>query len=1195
MMHSLDEWEALLRPQFMNIQLIGELSLSVEETASLARGISRLMKFHDFERGTRFLCKHYPRAFAAFLVFQGQHHFDASNGDYWSAVRSAIELDLSSLHTSEWGQAFEEITDEFDLSHTFGGFRYVGAILGHGGIPSTSLPDFFERMLQPCVTRAELTGLSDAELIDEWLTRSRYLVNQSILRFLKYGGTVAQDFVRRCREMANKTLVTGEVPVAEELNLPHVVVSSYREWITETTLLPVAPATAWRLQRPLVRLNPWSEGVYLHLPEQQVPASENRSKLTWQLVSGTELLIIPVRAKRVDFNLRTGAVDEPIQNPYPDLIARFMVDDTCKREWRYKLDASSQQPMLVFDPQSGTAHPTQRYLPRKPLWVLLPPSTNLIDTGPIREELPRLPWGWHEWKGYEVNLGKASTLAVNTPQGIHHIPINELRPIELVAGIQVDSLDESMPLYIGQLPTIRVPWRGRTPLDRWRFELQHEWDAAPPINEKSSLADIKALRQVAGAVEVPLDHSALLGKAPLGQYRLRVRGPIGREGEWHFRTVPTLQVEGHHALILPNANGAPAVKLSIEISRDAHVEMLQVDSGLIIEEQSVEGQLFSRWSVTVPPHLTEAALRLRYILDDRTVFVPLRVPIRRLRWTLMLQPSQLTWHHAPVRVNLEELDQSQEPYLVVDLPLNRGQKSTVCLQLYDSEGKLCQEVAGKTAQGGARFFRFDLRLIRHTVRNSTSAFTELKLNIADYADHSPVQLSLVRFHRDILLKETSVRIVREGSHARLRLSWQPAILLRDRVARFWPLTRPWEPPISLPLPDDALTFHDVTLPSEALPTGLYLVEFVVEDPWLPATDPSRPALDATHAAVVSLGNRAEHYKETADSTAQFAAGAEQALWAYYEQDGMQLIASLKRCQAALAHATFAQITALLQVFEQTRAAEPAGLVAQLRLSLLGAARLESILRAYAQGELSSQLFSWYTHVLHRFFDERTPSPAIAQLLLSAPKESLRLLAARALIERKHEAGVVAVLKWTEQGHLSEADAIGLCVRSAGLAVEILLQPPMTNLKIRLLEGLVEASDGEMAQVFVRRKQWIWCQAGWGRIESIATYDGREISQVLRNQLTEGYLLHVTVRPGNDEERVTIDTLGQTLRFEQPVERWRCAKCKRFIAQDWNCVAGEHNSTAHEGVQPWMERIRIQVIPQPNDFSVRTRRPPSMWV
>ena len=84
------------------------------------------------------------------------------------------------------------------LSRPFAGHRYVGAILGHGGIPSKSLPDFFTLMLQPSVAKPEWVGLGTPELIDEWLASSaHYSVDKPVLRFLEYGGRVAEDFVDR--------------------------------------------------------------------------------------------------------------------------------------------------------------------------------------------------------------------------------------------------------------------------------------------------------------------------------------------------------------------------------------------------------------------------------------------------------------------------------------------------------------------------------------------------------------------------------------------------------------------------------------------------------------------------------------------------------------------------------------------------------------------------------------------------------------------------------------------------------------------------------------------------------------------------------------------------------------------------------------------------------------------------------------
>jgi hypothetical protein len=96
--------------------------------------------------------------------------------------------------------------------------------------------------------------MSAAELIDEWQWRSsvQYFTDKPVIRFLAYGGQVAEDFVERCREVAWEYLDSGIVPDAEEVGLPERVVGAYRQWIAEQSADQVRRESAdrWRLRKP---------------------------------------------------------------------------------------------------------------------------------------------------------------------------------------------------------------------------------------------------------------------------------------------------------------------------------------------------------------------------------------------------------------------------------------------------------------------------------------------------------------------------------------------------------------------------------------------------------------------------------------------------------------------------------------------------------------------------------------------------------------------------------------------------------------------------------------------------------------------------------------------------------------------------------------------------------------------------------
>ncbi|HBY92976.1 MAG TPA: hypothetical protein DEP84_03270, partial [Chloroflexi bacterium] len=424
----LEEWEKQLKPQLAQVELIGEVGLPKAEFEALAREIRGLIGSRGSAPATRALLLHYPCAFVTYLVFQGVYGYDANV--FWPTVQQTVGLAPNDV--GEWRLNFETIVEELGLDHEFAGHRYVGAILGHGGIPESSLLDFFEHMLQPSVTKPHLAGLTTPELISEWLTSSSHdSVDKPVLSFLEYGGQVAEDFVERCREMARETINTGEVPAPAEIGLPDAVVAAYQEWIAGAPEAIATPPGGLRVRKPRVLVNPWGEGVYLLLPEQRTPATRSQSKVCWQLLADGRPIEIPVRIRRVDLDLKTEAATEPIQDPAEHYLVRFCLGGACEREWPVSIEVPAERPLLVFDPDTRALLPFQKRLPSGLLWVLLPPGVAIESQSAIRSRFAPLPWGWYRWNAYELDLRGLDTLIVKTPEGQCEIAVTARRAATL--------------------------------------------------------------------------------------------------------------------------------------------------------------------------------------------------------------------------------------------------------------------------------------------------------------------------------------------------------------------------------------------------------------------------------------------------------------------------------------------------------------------------------------------------------------------------------------------------------------------------------------------------------------------------------------------------------------------------------------------------------------------------------------------
>ena len=1064
-MATLDEWERRLSPQIKTIELIGELDLAPEEVQKIGQSIAALIRSQGPQSAMRSLEQRYPATLAAFLVFQGGNSYHSDEkGDFWPGVCQAVGIPYAPSYTMELGQAFERICDQFRLTHEFSGHRYVSAILGHGGIPARSLPDFFEHLLQPSITRPELAAFSTTDLIQEWLTGSaQYHVDKPILRFLEYGGKVAEDFVERCRQMARAWMEEGEFPTADELGLPVALVDAYHEWVTQSDLVRSEARSGLRLKKPVIALDPWGQGVHIVLPEQQIPAAQSLAESWWEVEADGEIDRIPVDARRVDMDLKTRIAHAILRRPAPEYKVRFYrraeEADRMLREWVYA-GVSDAHPFLVFDPATGRLMPQPKCLPAQPLWILCSPDATLqsdpISQFLIREELPRLPWDWHPWRGYGLDLQGVSALKLSASHGQALIPVVEVLAAptaELVNDEQLDLLDDPVPIFVGAPPTLRIyiPKEelagGR--LTRWRLELNHEWNADPEHAHRvrlSELDDLIVRRD--GCIELSLAHPNFLGPAPVGQYRIRLRGPLGRNADLRFRVAPKLYLTGHEDLYLPEPEkGAPTVLLLIETDAQSQIELLEDAPDFRVELLSCDAQARC-YQVTVPPDRADAPLRLvRYVPSGRHAYIPLRIPIRRLRWQLILKPEQIAqaaWQSQPSAINLAELEQSPSPCLMLELPVSESSQVVARLRFLDVNGDAIAELEAPRPTGSRSWRRFDLRSVRDALRESPSPAVQVVLRVEGLPEHDPLTLTVLTLRRSITVERTSINLRQLDDGQYLDVSWEPEIPLCNRCIRLWSQTRPWTEPLLLPIPDSAQGSHAFPIQADALPAGRYLLEFLVHDPWLPDTTPARPEPTAPHVVTVTIGSLEERLdcleaarRENGDV---FSYACESAFLWRALGDIARAEASLQACWQGLDVASLPQMVALARQFQDL----PTGKA--FRIKLYRTEQIRQVFAAYSNGDLSESVVAEYLAYLPPL---AKLAPQAVEALLEAPDARVRLAAARHLIERGDIAGIRAAFAWEASGRLSRQDLDELLALNLPLVTDYVTShlPPEESLRL----------------------------------------------------------------------------------------------------------------------------------------------------
>ena len=71
---------------------------------------------------------------------------------------------------------------------------------------------------------------------------------------------------------------------------------------------------------------------------------------------------------------------------------------------------------------------------------------------------------------------------------------------------------------------------------------------------------------------------ACWARRPIGQFRAKVRGPLGNARELRFRMAPHLSLTGHEQVVIPDPHqGAPPVELVVETDARSELQFLQYE------------------------------------------------------------------------------------------------------------------------------------------------------------------------------------------------------------------------------------------------------------------------------------------------------------------------------------------------------------------------------------------------------------------------------------------------------------------------------------------------------------------------------------------------------------------------------------------------------------------------------------------
>lgn len=876
----LHQWECrLVQDVGEGDLLLGELGYTKQHLAEIGdllyQGIFYRLQSRTIDDILTNVDNQWPLTFALYLVLEGIHHY-GDEGQYWHSLKERLKIGEND--SSLCGQLFLKVLAKYNLP-TFeqsGGYTYVTPILLHGGIPNRFLHEFFDFLYQSEV-KPHRIAIDAQTLMTTWRQQADELARlpKPVSRFLQYGGLVAEDFVARCLDLLRIT------PEIDALGLPERVENAYRTWQERQTSEIRPSRSPIRLQRPVLTVAPYTTGVTLYLPPQQIPSQEAPRGLSWRVTDGNHTQKVTTTRQRIENGYRYTATRELLPVfPTEEYVMQLLADEETLQKW--VLSGLGTLPLIVFDPfddyEADALDEQERHRPGE-RWLLYPSKFSLQASGESRLiRPPQLPESWH---GYNLEVWQLApgelTLLDDNDQLVppFHIIQEKSRKRPYLDGGELllpGRAHTDFPLYCGRPPALVIH---TTQPQRWRVSVRADGNAQPAGYHILPLTDLP-FQRLDDRISLDLAHPQLLGNQPIGKFEITVRGPLGRTYTLGLRGWPPFTIEGHDTLYLAQADEPAHLRIICDPTTKIRPSPPQIGVDL---QESWLSENQRKYTLTVEATIQQVTLQL---IHETGVSIPLAVPIQRLRWSLHtgLKTDSEKWQTQPFSLFPGGLGQNAE--LRVMLPLfTDGPQLHVGWNLLDAEGQILRALPPDQSSL-QRLVTFPMTEVLGLWREKQETL-RWQLEILVNGHNEPVTVDVLYLLPKLTLGEVLYEWLEDTEQVQLTLYWDNPQPGRKEL-RLWSQDRPWiDTPIATThLLDTDETLIEWRLPKRDLPAGAYLVEIATYNPWA-SQGPQQPALDQPNTVLIEPPGLAQHYTEIATLRDRGLADAEQLLTLFVHQ------------------------------------------------------------------------------------------------------------------------------------------------------------------------------------------------------------------------------------------------------------------------------------------------------------------------
>ena len=839
-MQTLVEWEKRLKPFFdSQLRIIGEIPLSETDVDELAEDVRLFLEeLPTFTQATKLLTNRYPYAFMTLLAHFAMHNDQAG---YWQALQQRVGADQD-LHITRWHQRFVALAQRYGLktfSESDTPNYYVATIRFHGGIPTYSLPDFFDRMVVPAVTQPELRNITAKDALS-FLLKNVYFVDKPVLDFLNNSGEMGLTWFEACCKLVRHAKENhGEVlPISAVPELPYNIHTFFEQYNEEKE------ERGFHWSRPYLEVNPLSEEspVVLRIPEQQISTQAASQLLQWNISFPGQ--VVPIVIPCEVYHRRSGEFvqDElfPVATPASQItisissVSQGDIEDSELRRWTLSLLPPSGQAPLVAFRENGRQVPNAKSLPAQPLYLLTPKTANM-EIDPVTTEridsFSTFLGGWKDWKIELWDLTNAISLLLHRDGEVlgNIIPVaREVDLPELWGGHCFDYQENpDQPLYTSGIPSVSIPIAQNVTIYQalrdWKLRVSSIGEASLKIDRQVTFQQYIDDLQLEGSRAIfPLE--ILLGEKPAGIYEVKVSGPHGVKAEYRLRFWPKLLLQNYSKELPRAEESRQPVKFYIYLQEGAWIET-QPGADLV-EIARVD----SGFAISALPGLRRIELDL--VTKNQTgeqIRVPVSIPVVRLRWGLVEDnsPTMLSFGQSVLHVSKDRFSQYSSSALHVEMHGLGEMINHLGCQLVetDNEENLLQFAEFRRTGFRPDWLRVSLSKFIDTIQTLN---TQVQFQLVYRKDQ---QSPLIRYALLEVSPELDIRdaTLEQVSKCDWKLTWREEFPLKNRRVMLKSAWLPWAQPIEQKIPDE--NRGEYTFTEIALPPSSYEIYFYTKFKW----------------------------------------------------------------------------------------------------------------------------------------------------------------------------------------------------------------------------------------------------------------------------------------------------------------------------------------------------------------------------